>query len=126
MASGAPNKNLAARASAILTTGEVAATRIDLNEAFNGRLTVSIDFTLGSLTNGIFRYYVSDDGTTYYPHETTGGGVVSHTLTADGTKSVTIDAPGWKWFRVTVQGTGTVTSSLAAVKYRYLQRGSQR
>jgi hypothetical protein len=126
MASGAANKVLAARASAVLTTGEVAATRLDLNETFNSRVTVSIDFTVGSLTNCTFRYFVSMDGTTYYPIETTGGGVVSHVLTADGTKVVTIDAPGWKWFRVSAQGSGTVTNSLAALSYRYLQRGSQR
>lgn len=124
MANSAPNKSLAARASAVLTTGEVAATRIDLNEAWGSEVSVQIAFTLGMLTNGIFRFYVSMDGTAYVPVDTVGG-VVSFTFTADTTRSVVIKAAGWKFMRVTVQGTGTVTNSLAALTYRYLRRGSQ-
>jgi hypothetical protein len=126
MASGAPNQLLAARASAVLTTGEVAATRIDLNDCHLSEVSVLIDFTVGMLTNVIVRTYVSMDGSTYYPVETLGGGVVSYTLTADGTKVAVVRAPGWKWFRATAQGSGTVTSSLLALTYRFLKRGSQR
>lgn len=125
MASNAPNRALAARASAVLTTGEVAATRIDLNECFNSQVSVQINFTLGMLTNVTIRYYVSMDGTTYVPVDTAGGGVVSHQLTADTTRVVTVSAPGWKFFRATAQGSGTVTNSLLALTYRYLRRGSQ-
>lgn len=125
MANGSPNKVLVARPAAILTTGEVAASRLDLNEAYASKVAVQLDFVLGSLTNGIFRYFVSMDGTTYYPIEAVGGGVISHTLTADGTKVVTLEAPGWKWFRTSLQGTGTVTSSTGTITYRYLRRGTQ-
>lgn len=124
MASSNANRSIAARASVVLTTGEVAATRIDLNEASGSEVCVQIAFTLGMLTNGIFRYFVSMDGATYVPADTLNGGVVSHTFTADTTRTFVIRAPGWKFMRVSVQGTGTVTSSLAALTYRYLRRGA--
>jgi Tfp pilus assembly protein PilX len=125
MASSTPNKVLAARAAAILTTGEVAGTRLDLNEAFDSQVTVQLDFTKGSLTNGIFRAYVSIDGTTYYLLQTEGGTDCAYTYTADTARAIAFRCHGWKYFRVTVQGTGTVTSSSATVSYRYLRRGSQ-
>lgn len=124
MASSAHNRSLLARASAVLTTSEVAATRIDLNECRGSEVSVDIDFTLGMLTNGIFRFYVSMDGTTYVPFDMNGAAAVSYTLTATATRAVTIRAPGWKYFRLTVQGTGTVTDSLADITYRYLRRGT--
>ena len=126
MASSAPNRVLVARAALILTNSEVASSRLDLNETVDSTVGIQIDFTIGSLTNGIFAYFASADGTTYYPVETHGGGVVSHTLTATGTKLVTVQAPGMKWFRVGVTGTGTVTSSSATVTLRHLRRGTQR
>lgn len=125
MASSTPNKVLPARASVVLTTAEVAAARLDLNESFDSSVGVQIDFTKGSLTNGIFRAYVSMDGTTYYPLQTASGTASAFTYTADSTFAVTFQCQGWKYFRMTVQGTGTVTSSLAALSYRYLRRGSQ-
>ncbi len=125
MASSAPNKSLTARASAVLTTGEVAATRLDLNESYGSQVCVDISFTLGMLTNVTLRYFVSMDGVTYVPFDITGGAVVSTVYTADGTRSVWVNAPGWKFFRVSAQGSGTVTSSLLALTYRYLRRGSQ-
>ena len=125
MASQAPNQTLAARASAVLTTGEVAATRMDVNEACNGVINVQIVFTLGMLTNCTFRYMVSMDGTTYYPIKSLGAGVASVVPTADSTYVETFNAAGYKWFRVSAQGSGTVTSSLAAIDYRWHKRGSQ-
>jgi hypothetical protein len=124
MASSAPNKSFVVRAAAILTTGEVAGASFDLNEAWGSEPTVQINFTLGSLTNGIFRAYVSMDGVTFVPLETSPGTTL-RTLTADGTVAIPIYAMGWKFLRISVQGTGTVTSSSAAVTLRYLKRGSQ-
>jgi hypothetical protein len=125
MASSAPNRSLPARAAAILTTAEVAATRVDLNEAWGATVAVDVDFTIGSLTNVIVRFYVSTDGTTYFPLDISGAAGVSYTLTATGTRAVAVSAPGWKFFRATAQGTGTVTSSSLTINYRYLRRGSQ-
>ncbi len=125
MASSAANKNFAVRAAAILTTGEVAGTTFDLNSAWASEATAKIDFTLGSLTNGIFRFYASDDGTTFYTLLGENGGSLTQTLTANGTIATPVRARGWKFLRVSVQGTGTVTSSSATVSLNYLKRGSQ-
>lgn len=126
MANGSANKSFVVRASAILTTGEVAGNVFDLNNAHESRVSVAIDFTVGSLTNCTFRYYVSKDGVTYYPLETAAGGVVSHVPTVDTTKAVLIDGCGWKFLKVSAQGSGTLTNSLAALSIYYLQAGSQR
>lgn len=126
MASASPNKVLAARAAAILTTGEVAGAALDLNEAYASRVTVQLDFTLGSLTNVIARFYVSMDGTTYVPVSAPTGALMTETVTATATRCYSVGAlGGWKFFRATLQGTGTATSSTATLNYRYLRRGSQ-
>jgi len=125
MASSGANKAIAARAAAILTTGEVAAERIDLNVTWGGKVSVFLDFTLGSLTNVIIRHYVSMDGTTYYPLAI-GSAVITETITASATRAYSVgDLGGWKFYRASLQGTGTVTSSTATLVYRYLRRGSQ-
>ncbi len=127
MASSSPNKSLIARAAVILTNSEVAAATFDLNGSFNSSLVVEIDFTVGSLTNGIFRFYGSTDGVTFVPLEPTGSdaAAVARTYTADTTSMIPVHAPGVKFFRVTVQGTDTLTSSSATVTYRWLRRGTQ-
>jgi hypothetical protein len=126
MASSAPNRSLVARAAAILTTAEVAGAALDLNEGWGGNVGVQLDFTKGSLTNVIIRHYVSMDGTNWYPVYTEAGAQATETITADATRSYKFGSlGGWKFFRSTVQGTGTVTSSSAALTYRYLRRGSQ-
>lgn len=125
MASSAPNRLLVARAAAILTTGEVAASALDLNETWAAGLTADWSFTIGSLTNVILRFYVSADGSTWVPLLGPTGAALTQTLTATGTGSVPVEARGWKFFRVTAQGTGTVTSSSLTVNYRYLRRASQ-
>ena len=125
MASSAPNKSLVARAAAILTTGEVAGSRIDLNETFNGSLGCQVDFTLGSLTNVILRPYVSMDGTNWYLMYGPAGASLAVTLTASATIALPLSAPGWKFMRVSAQGTGTVTSSSLTLTYRYFRRGTQ-
>jgi hypothetical protein len=125
MASSAANRAFIARAAAILTTGEVAGTSFDLNEAHDSEVDVQLDFTVGSLTNGIFRFYVSVDGTNWYTHFGPSAAALTQTLTANGALSIPVSGKGWKFLRVSVQGTGTVTSSSATVTVRYLRRGSQ-
>lgn len=125
MASSTANKEHVVRAAAILTTGEVAGIDFDLNNSWGSQAGAQIDFTLGSLTNGIFRFYVSQDGVTYYPLVGANGSTLTQTLTGNTTVLIPVFSPGSKFLRVSVQGTGTVTSSSAAVKLRYLRRGSQ-
>lgn len=118
-------KSMVGRSAAILTTSEVAATALDLAQVHDSQLTVDLSFTLGSLTNVIVRFYASVDGVTYKPIAM-GGTVVSETITATAERAYTFPPlNGWKKFRVSVQGTGTVTSSSAAITYRWLRRGSQ-
>lgn len=125
MATNSPNRAVVARAAAILTNAEVAASRIDLNETFNSSMSVQLDFTIGSLTNVLLKLYVSMDGTNYYALLGSNGSSLTQTVTASGTTVLNIHAPGWKFARATVTGTGTVTSSSATLTYRYLRRGSQ-
>jgi hypothetical protein len=122
MASSAPNKHFAARAAAILTNAEVAGTSFDLNEAKDSEVVAQLDFTIGSLTNGIFKFYVSMDGTNFYTLFGPTGAALTQTLTASSTLAIPLQAPGWKFLRVSVTGTGTVTSSSATVGLRYLRR----
>lgn len=125
MASSSPNKQRIARSAAILTTSEVAASSLDLNEAFGSQVSVDASFTIGSLTNVILRFYASTDGTTWKPIAL-GGIVVTETLTASAERAYVMPGlVGWKYFRATAQGTGTVTSSSLTLTYRYLKRGSQ-
>lgn len=125
MASSAPNQAFNARAAAILTTGEVAAASLDINAAWGGNITVQLDFTLGSLTNVIVRHYVSIDGTNFY-QVSSGTAAESETITATATRCIRLTGlGGWKFFRTSLQGTGTLTSSSATLTYRYLKRASQ-
>lgn len=125
MASSAPNKSTVGRSAAILTTGEVAGATLDLNNAWGSQVTVDLGFTIGSLTNVIVRFYASIDGTTFDPISD-GSTILTETLTASAERCYVVPAlPGWKNFRVSLQGTGTTTSSTANFTYRYLRRGSQ-
>lgn len=125
MAASHANKHLAARAAAILTTSEVAGATLDLNLAFNSQVTVDLSFTKGSLTNVVVKFYVSADGVTW-KSVTVSGAVMTETITADAERAFVMPAlSGWKFFRASLTGTGTVTSSTATLFYRYLQAGSQ-
>lgn len=126
MASSAPNKAWIGRAAAVLTTAEVAGTSLDLNTTYASTVSVDVDFTLGSLTNVVLRFYASMDGSTW-KQIVSAGSVLSETLTASATQAFSMPhLAGWKFFRATAQGTGTVTSSSCDFTYRYLQQGSQR
>lgn len=128
MASSAPNKSLAARASTVLTTAEVAATAFDLNNAFNSQVCVDVAFTLGMLTNVTLRFYASVDGVNWdaVAAPVAAPAAMAAVLTASANLAVPLPAlPGYKFVRVSAQGSGTVTNSLLALSYRYLRRGSQ-
>ena len=126
MASSSPNKAYIGRAAAVLTTAEVAGTSLDLNTTYASTVTVDVDFTLGSLTNVILRFYASMDGVTW-KQVVSGGTVLTETLTASATQAFAMPhLSGWKFFRASAQGTGTVTSSSCDFTYRYLVQGSQR
>jgi len=113
------------RAAAILTTGEVAGTALSLAKCRDKRPVVDLSFTIGSLTNVIVRFYASQDGTTYTP-VANGATVLTETLTATATRSYVLPPMyGKKFFRVTLQGTGTVTDSTANFTYRWERRGSE-
>lgn len=113
------------RAAAILTTGEVAGTALDLSSAKDHNVSVTADFTLGSLTNVILRFYASMDGSVY---DLIYIGSVAASLTLTATDTVTVTMPaiaGYKFFRASAQGTGTVTSSSLTLTYRYDRLGSR-
>lgn len=115
----ANNKSQVGRAAAILTTGEVAGARINLDRVKDSTVTVDLSFTLGSLTNVVVRFYTSMDGTTYDPIAINAA-LITETITADAERCYVLpNLAGWKWMRVSVQGTGTVTGSSCAFTYRY-------
>ena len=124
MASATFNKSQVLRSAAILTTSEVMSSDLSANNASHSRVSAHVSFTKGSLTNGIFSFYVSNDGSTYVPVTDLGGTGVSETFTADTEKVYFFDCSGWRYFAIGVKGTGTVTSSSATVTARYLRRGA--
>ena len=116
-------KSKPGRASAVLTTGEVAGTALSLIGIRGQLVTVDLSFTIGSLTNCTVRFYASMDGTTYDQINIAGSNM-QETLTGDSERCYVVPAlPGWKWFRVSVQGSGTVTSSLCDFTYRWEKPG---
>ena len=126
MAASASNKSQIGRAAAILTTAEVAGGALDLNNSYASTISIDFNFTLGSLTNVVVRFYASMDGVTFKPINT-GGNVLTETLTASATRAYVIPhLSGWKFFRASVQGTGTTTGSSCDFTYRFLLQGSQR
>lgn len=126
MASSFPNGSSPGRTAAILTTGEVAGSAMDLNKAHEGQCTVDLSFTLGSLTDITVRFYASMDGTTYDPIYINGA-AITEVLTASAERCYVMPSlAGWKFFRVSVQGNGTLTNSTCNFLYRYLKAGSQR
>lgn len=112
------------RTAAILTTGEVDATTLQAGDAYAGQFGVELDFTIGSLTDVTVRFYVSSNGSTWRTFADTRGNE-SYALTASANKAYQFQASGWKFFKASLQGSGTVTSSSAAIVYRMLKRGSQ-
>lgn len=106
------------RAAAILTNSEVKSTSLDMQTTADGRVTVDLSFTLGSLTNMIVIFYGSADDITFDPLS---DGVIAATvtLTANTERMYTFSLPGIRYFAVGVTGTDTLTSSSCAITYRY-------
>lgn len=115
------------RTAALLTTSEVAGFALKLERCQDSRVTVDIGFTIGSLTNVKVRFYASMDNSTYDLITAPSGDDMEYTWTASKERACIVPPlDGWKYFRVSLQGTGTATGSTATYKYRYLLRGSQR
>jgi hypothetical protein len=110
--------SLIGRAAAVLTTGEVAGATLDLSQSFDNSFSVELDFTLGSLTNVIVRFYGSADNMTYRALSN-GTALLTETITATATRYYMTRPSGVRYVYVSVQGTGTVTSSSCTYTYRY-------
>lgn len=117
--------NKVGRASAVLTTGEVSGASLLLDNVWGGEVNTQFSFTLGMLTNVTLRAYVSMDASTWFPLADDDGSVWSQVPTADRTGSVVHHCGGWKYFKLTAQGSGTVTNSLLAFTHRFLKVASQ-
>ena len=117
--------NKLGRASAVLTTGEVAGASLLLDNVWGGQVVSQFNFTLGMLTNVIVKAYVSMDNVTFFPLTDDDGTPFTQTITATDTRAVINHCSGWKYFRLSVTGTGTVTNSLCDFTYRGLKVGSQ-
>lgn len=119
-------KNL--RSSAVLTGSYVAGTVLGpqgvgtaADPVENNQLVLYVSFTIGSLTSAELKVEFSNDGTTYYQEteSTVSSGtstdkVLEHTLTATGNYRIAMPLAD-RYVKVSVKGTGTVTSSLMAV-----------
>lgn len=119
------NQSLAARAAAILTTSEVDCSTLNLNNYVRDQMVnVELAFTIGSLTNVILRLYASMDGSTWIPIPLLDGATTSKTITASTTQAFGVAPFGYNFFKASLQGTGTVTSSSATVTYRWRRTGT--
>lgn len=117
--------NKVGRASAVLTTGEVSGASLRLDDVWGGEVVTQFSFTLGMLTNVTLRAYVSMDGSTWFQLSDDDGSVWSTVPTADRTGAVIHHCAGWKFFKMSAQGSGTVTNSLLDFTHRFLKVGSQ-
>jgi len=107
------------RASAILTTGEVYGADCDLSAALDGKVTVDFSLTIGSLTSVTVKAYAGSAATPTDAVYTNAGLKYQQSLTGNTECAMTFDVPGCRYFRISVQGVGTVTNSLCAFTYRY-------
>ena len=106
----------ALRAALILTSSAVASSEVAVNKGT--RVTLYVDFTIGSLTNVIIRPEVrplSGSGSSWYQLTDIAGDVVAYTLTASDSLAIQLPDHGGEFsagdLRFTATGTGTVTSS---------------
>lgn len=125
------------RTSAILTNSYVAGTVLGAKNGVLGtaspadlcledynQLNLEISFTIGSLTSAEVKIEYTDDSTltTWYQEtfESITGGICTdtlgyHTITATGNYTFNVPIKN-RYIRVSAKGTGTVTSSLMAIK----------
>ena len=109
------------RASAVLTTSYVAGTVFSMDR--QNYLGILVDFTKGSLTSLEVKIESSIDGGANYGQqatEATSGGTITtslgeRTFTATGKYWIIVNPLLADTIKISVKGTGTVTSSLCAV-----------
>lgn len=111
---------VAARTTAVLTGSGTTdyASDLDMLNTLDGFVTVEITGTKGSLTNIITGFHAGPAAT---PTNAIGSGaaVLTETITdANWTRVVTLRVCA-RYFRVSVTGTGTNTSSDAVINYYY-------
>ena len=120
------------RASAVLTTSYVAGTTLGAeagttietyttNPNEYNQLVLFVDFTIGSLTSMELKVEFSPDNSSYYQEtvasisgSTETNSVLTHTFTATGKYRLAVPCTD-RYIKVSVKGTGTVTSSLCAI-----------
>src|SRR3990167_6669185 len=109
------------RAAAILTTSYVEGTVIQAQPHHN-QLVIYWGFTKGSLTSGELKVEFSNDNSTYFQEtfSSISGGtstetVGEHTQTATGNYRIAVPIND-RYVKISVKGTGTVTSSSSNVK----------
>lgn len=119
------------RASAVLTNAYVATSSLDISKSNFAEFLVK--FTLGSLTNAIIKFDISDDGTVWYPAQMESNGattvsgdeaqtrmlqsaMVLQPATAGATYYTFGSQQLGNWMRAQIIGTGVVTNSLAEIK----------
>lgn len=120
------------RASAVLTTGYVAAkilgpitnsagTVVLYNPSQYNQLEIYFGFTIGSLTSAELKIEFSHDGTTFFQetYSSVSAGVSTDTLgnrtyAASGNYRIAIPCKA-NYIKISVKGTGTVTNSLAQI-----------
>lgn len=108
------------RSAAILTTGYVAGTVVDTQGDYNQAI-INVAFTIGSLTSAELKIEFSNDGTNYYQetNPSVSAGITTetlaaHTWTATGNYRIPVPILD-RYIKISIKGTGTVTSSSAAV-----------
>ena len=106
------------RSAAILTNDAVDSNIVAIPQTIDGNVQVMVEFTIGSLTNVILKPYVGD-GTNWYLNTDPG----TATLTASGDYAFVVNCGGAKQFKLSVTGTGTVTSSSLTVWFGYRVAG---
>lgn len=113
------------RASAVLTTSYVAGTVVsyaNANPALRNQMNLLVDFTIGSLTSAQIKVEYSHDGTTYFQDtfESVAAGTSTlslgnYSIAATGKYVISLPIK-FSYIKVSVKGTGTVTSSLMTVQ----------
>lgn len=119
-----PRQYQSVRASAVLTTSYVGSTAVDAR--YDDQLHCLINFTIGSLTSAEFKFQYSQDNSNWFDEGIMVGGSTSSDeyistfrskvsqITATSTKTVIVPVLA-RYVRIAIKGTGTVTSSLAAI-----------
>jgi hypothetical protein len=107
-------------AAQILTNSYVASSAVDLKIKYN-KLIVLLNITLGSLTSVQYKLEFSPDGTNWYQETasavsgtTSTDSLLEHSVSATGNYRLVLNMFD-RYVRVSVKGTGTVTSSSITV-----------